>query len=149
MKLNVSVRSVGCTPYQHLSDRLPIFTRKAKRAAVTELSYYVQERFMAQDWAPLAPRTVRERIAQGYPGSEPVLVRSGELMRAMTVGLHVDESTTGVKVFSSHENWIELQLGRSNMPARPMVPSSDTEKRHFLSRVQGTIVSLLRNTLNG
>lgn len=35
-------------------------------------------------WAPLAPRTVRDRERQGYGGSHPILIRSNTLRNSLT-----------------------------------------------------------------
>lgn len=36
------------------------------------------------NWEPLASRTIDERISQGYPGENPILVRSGDYKESFT-----------------------------------------------------------------
>lgn len=86
-----------------------------------------------QPWATLAERTVLERLAQGYPGREPILRRSGRLRASYTqpgAADHVEEyEATGdgwaVEVGSRDERAGLLEYGGRNedgsfVPPRPI-----------------------------
>lgn len=57
-------------------------------------------------WAPLAESTVESRIAEGYPGENPILIRTGEMLSYLT-------GTPGVV----HEEGDALQLDIPGSPA--------------------------------
>lgn len=84
-------------------------------------------------WAPLRPRTVRERIQKGYSGEHPILVRSGDLLKELTDRSHpkhIEVVKVGknarVEVGGSSTKFVENQLGKSSqhLPARPMIPGT-------------------------
>lgn len=48
-----------------------------------------------EHWKQLAPRTVQDRIAKGYPGSHPILERSGDLKNSMKDSSDNDSAEVG------------------------------------------------------
>src|SRR3954470_17255022 len=61
------------------------------RPALEEVADYVRETMIPrtfQDegpgWPPLAPRTVGERVAAGYKGRHPMLIRTRDLFHELT-----------------------------------------------------------------
>lgn len=79
-------------------------------------------------WDPLAESTVEERIALGFPGERPILVRTGDYLRSWTdAGApdHVEELTFEASGFrldvGSADNRVEvLEEGNDFVPARPV-----------------------------
>lgn len=99
-------------------------------------------------WQALAPRTVRERVRLGYPGSNPILVRTGALR---------DHVLSTPAVVSRKGNTVELRIaparevdgvpkyralarGFGAIPARPMVALGPSAA----ARVTSTIVRAFR-----
>lgn len=87
-----------------------------------------QQRSAAGAWAPLARRTVAERIALGFPGPRPILRRTGSYRRSFTNRDHPlhsqqwSRSAGGwtLAVGSEDDRVEELEGGRHNMPPRPV-----------------------------
>lgn len=79
-------------------------------------------------WAPLAPRTIRERIARGYPGTHPILERSGEYRRSFVEGDHPQHYSSAaaaggrwlIEEGSTDERGDRLEFGDYRTPARPV-----------------------------
>lgn len=46
-------------------------------------------------WAPLAPRTIRERIKLGYGATNPILYRTGELLNSIQLATDGDSRYIG------------------------------------------------------
>jgi len=59
-------------------------------------------------WAALRPRTVRERVRQGYGGSHPILQRTGKYRRSFT-----QRSAAYERVFSSANGW-GMEMGSND-----------------------------------
>lgn len=87
-------------------------------------------------WAPLAPRTQRERAAQGYNSTSPILVRSGSYReswlrlfpngyRLMTYSADGWLMTVGSGDY--RVEWLSNGVGARNLPPRPV---------HFLDNGQ-------------
>lgn len=68
-------------------------------------------------WHPLAEATQKQRVAQGYGGASPILVRSGTLKRGFRskIGKH------GYTIYNRVPYFPYQQFGTSTIPARPMV----------------------------
>lgn len=84
-------------------------------------------------WRRLAPRTVMERISQGYGGAHPILVRKGDLYAELTRKSHpnhIEIIKTGknarIEIGGSSAKFIENQMGKQaqRLPARPMIPGT-------------------------
>lgn len=84
-------------------------------------------------WPSLRPRTVRERMQQGYPGHHPILRRSGDLFKELTEKSHPNHieiirvgKNARVEIGGSSEKFIRNQMGfrQSRLPARPMIPGT-------------------------
>lgn len=81
-------------------------------------------------WAPLAPRTVNERVKAGFQGRHPILQRTGDLMKELTQRMHpkhVEVVLTGkharIEISGSSKKFLQNQMGNpaTHLPARPMV----------------------------
>jgi hypothetical protein len=84
-------------------------------------------------WRPLARRTKRERSAQGYGPSHPILIRSRDLFKELTEKSHpkhVEVIKTGkyarITVGGSSEKFTRNQTGDKSLriPSRPMIPGT-------------------------
>lgn len=85
------------------------------------------------NWKPLAPRTIKERIEQGYSGANPILIRSGDLFQELTQKTHPKHveivkvgKTARIEVGGSSDKFKENQLGVpvEGIPSRPMIPGT-------------------------
>ena len=94
----------------------------------------IGENFSAQragdgpPWAALAERTVLERLAQGYPGREPILRRSGRLRASYTqpgAADHVEEYET------SGDGW-SVAVGSRDSRAGILEDGGHTEDGSFV-----------------
>jgi hypothetical protein len=131
------------------SDYGPVYAQQAY-AGVVEQIFATEGSFIHEPWAPLAPRTVAERQAHYGLGAHPILRREGNLLRSLTdvsfgprsVAVLTDEGLehhqTGSAVELKRQGgdvWYrfgtlddrfhDLYLGRSDMPARHMVPGAE------------------------
>lgn len=89
-------------------------------------------------WAPLALRTIRERISLGYPGNHPILIRSGEYRRSFVEGDHPRhfsraEAAGGrwlIEEGSTDKRAGTLEFGYGPVPPRPVtLPGKRGEQR--------------------
>jgi hypothetical protein len=79
-------------------------------------------------WAALAPSTVRERISKGFPGSHPILQRTGSYRESWVNRnwpAHIEDyqETAGgwqVSVGSQDYRTKWLEKGGARLPARPV-----------------------------
>lgn len=83
-------------------------------------------------WTFLALPTVKQRIRLGFPGTHPILVRTGELRASLTARGHPH----GIEVVQAQGGDVSIVLGTTdprfgvlhagyrarNIPARPMLP---------------------------
>ena len=99
---------------------------------------FTNERGDDRSWAPLALRTIKERIRLGYGGAHPILIRSGDYRRSFVEAddpQHVSESEIAGGVWKIHEGTADiragtLEFGSDNVPARPvMAPGRSGEDR--------------------
>lgn len=119
-------------PYKHLP--------RTFRPALEEVGNYVRGTMITRTfdqegpgWKPLRPRTIMERLSQGYPGAHPILKRSGDLYKELTRKSHpqhVEIIKTGkharIEIGGSSKKFLENQMGvrAQRLPARPMVPGT-------------------------
>jgi hypothetical protein len=85
-------------------------------------------------WQNLAKRTQKERQAQGYNPTHPILRRTGDLFAELTSKGHPNhiesiQTSPGrfkLTIGGSSTKFVNNQLGRSdlNLPARPMLPGT-------------------------
>jgi hypothetical protein len=112
-------------------------TQEAIRASFA--ANFASESAGAASWAPLAPRTVRDRERLGYPGEHPILVRSGSYRRSFidpaddehysrvtheagrTV---IAEGTTDIRAGT-------LEFGSDRVPARPALIAGDAARQRI------------------
>lgn len=79
-------------------------------------------------WDALAERTIQERIALGFPGEHPILVRTGDYARSWTDAGnpdHIEDLDSDgfgfvLNIGSQDERVEALELGTDIMPARPV-----------------------------
>lgn len=122
------------TPYKSLPYLFRPVLEKLGEYVRTEMIPRVFER-EGPGWAPLARRTVAERIQAGYGGQHPILRRSGDLFRELTDKSHpkhIEIIKTGknarIEVGGSSQKWIQNQLGEGDpgqrLPRRSMIPGT-------------------------
>jgi Phage virion morphogenesis family len=84
-------------------------------------------------WRKLSRRTKKERAAQGYGASHPILIRSKDLFKELTDKSHpnhVEVIKTGkyarITIGGSSEKFIRNQTGDKSLhiPSRPMIPGT-------------------------
>lgn len=97
-------------------------------------------------WAPLAPRTQKERIKQGYGAEHPILQRTRTLIQSASeksgIGNWFEAKRDGIIIKCLIRYGAELHFGRANMPARPffflqpedMKMTYKTIQKHFFSK---------------
>lgn len=104
-------------------------------------------------WSPLAPSTVADRIRRGYPGTRPILVRTGSYLHTFTDRNnpeHVQRfERTGngwaLLVGSDDERAPWHEFGTARMPARPVTLQDIDERRiqdvldNILARIEAAI----------
>lgn len=119
-----------------------------------------QENFTRQGsgagpWAALRPVTVAQRIALGYPGQRPILVRSGRY-RASFVQRgapgHYESIQSGggrliIDVGSDDERAEELELGTANMAARPVTILDGTQEARLFDVIEFMIGQIENETV--
>lgn len=102
-------------------------------------------------WAPLAESTVAERIALGYPGDHPILVRSGQYAESWINQDHADhgseiEGEQGIWYIAEGSNDPRapaLEYGAGRMPARPVANLSEAAADGIAGAVERVIAGLL------
>lgn len=105
----------------------------------------------AGPWQQLAPRTVIERINQGYPGDHPILVRSGAYRDSFTnpsAPGHVEDiSVTAsgflVEVGSTDDRAEILEYGLGNIPERPVTILSSAFEDEIGNAFESVLARLL------
>lgn len=121
-------------PYKHLP--------RTFKPALEAVADYVRGEMIVRTfksegpgWKPLAPRTINERMAQGYGGPHPVLVRTGDLFDELTKKSHpkhVEIIKTGknarIEIGGSSQKFIQNQTGKGEgmqrLPRRAMIPGT-------------------------
>lgn len=104
-------------------------------------------------WAPLAPSTVSDRIRRGYPGTRPILVRSGQYQRTFTDRGNPDHvqriertaSGWALLVGSDDERAPWHEFGTARMPARPVTILQDIDERHILDALDSILARIEAN----
>lgn len=107
-------------------------------------------------WAPLANRTMRERQAQGFNPTGPILQRSGDLYAELTQRTHpkhYEVIRTGknarIEIGGTSEKFVRNQLGQGiagqHLPRRSMIPG--TGGTPLTDRDRLAIKTILRNAI--
>lgn len=119
-------------PYKSIPYKMrPALERVADYVRVEMIPRVFKEE--GPGWRRLAPRTVMERITQGYTGAHPILVRKGDLFAELTKKSHprhIEIIKTGknarIEIGGSSAKFIENQMGvqEQRLPARPMIPGT-------------------------
>lgn len=92
----------------------------------------------SQPWAPLKPSTVSQRVALGFPGTRPILVRTGRLKRGFRIQrILPDELTITNKV----PYGVFHQLGTDRIPQRKVMGFSNKSLK--------AIEQILKNHIHG
>jgi len=136
---------------------------EASNIVDTQVGIYVSAIFAMEGdpaWASLAPLTQRNRILLGFSPEHPILFRTGSYKSAImdrNSPNHIfQESRAGgsgsgglrIRIGTRDPRFIELQEGTNKMPARPVVPSTDTAKRAFCLVLESTFITQLANLCN-
>lgn len=140
-------------PAKHAARRVSAIVSSGPRTAIRVFIEHVGETFATEGfgkWAPLAPRTVEERIALGYGGEHPILVRTGSLRDSLTrnsvIHLRRTDTSAELRIGTRHELFlIHQRSSRVNMPSRPMVPDTPKEQRELCKRLEPQVLRLLRS----
>lgn len=74
-------------------------------------NFDTQSSFDGAPWLPLRPRTVRDRRRLGFPPYRPILVRTGDYRRSMTMRSHPRH----VESFSNRGPLISVEVGSSDI----------------------------------
>jgi len=122
-------------------DAMPEEALRPAQAAIraTFAANFASESAGGAQWAPLAPRTVAERIRLGYPGERPILVRSGSYRRTFTEPDDPDhygeiERRSGRTVIEEGTRDIRagtLEFGSDRVPARPVMQPGEAGREHI------------------
>ncbi len=114
-------------------------------AAGEQQGFSSQGAFYGDEWAGLAPSTVKERFRQGYGPNAP-LVRTGKLADSIgqTINLTPDSVQVGVDTADvPYANY--LQGGTARMPARVLVAVTDD----MIDEMTQTLREFLANATGG
>lgn len=111
---------------------------------------FLTESANGQPWEPLSFDTVIERVLLGYPGSHPILRRSGSYQSSFVDAVSADhvsevEFSGGlIRLFegSNDERVASLELGAGRMPARPVLDPP-------LDGINRAISDMLTEIING
>jgi len=114
-------------------------------AAGEQQGFASQGAFYGDEWAGLAPNTVKERFREGYGPNAP-LVRTGNLADAIgqTINLTPDSVQVGVDAADvPYANY--LQSGTARMPARILMAVTDD----MIDEMAQTLREFLANATGG
>lgn len=126
------------------TDASPAFEKIGDSLARAERRQFKSEgNYGSAGWAPLAPRTVRERQRLGYGGEHPILVRTGDLRDSLTVRpFGVDVVETQFAVFGSGVDYgLFHQQGGDNLPQRRPIELPETLRRRWVKILQRWIMT--------
>lgn len=101
----------------HITARLAKFGQNIDTAQITTaMAASVENNFAVEgpNWAPLADKTIEERLAQGYDAG-PILTRSGALRR----GFIKSNDQTSATLSDPSIYGVDHHTGTGKMPARP------------------------------
>lgn len=114
----------------------------------------IRQNFMAEGrperWVSLAPRTQRERRAEGYGAEHPILRRSGELMKSASekgaFGNWYEINRDTLLIACLLTKGEKLQKGDStkNLPARPFMVLQNNTPKEILTAMQILIIKKLQ-----
>ena len=82
-----------------------------------------------QKWKPLSHATIRRRKKHHKKGSMKILQDTGELRRSIAYEANNDSVRVGSKLKYARTH----QFGRGNIPARPFLGVTESEKQHITS----------------
>lgn len=110
------------------------------RPALEQLGDYVRTTMIPRTfeqegpgWERLAPKTIGQRIRDGFPPDHPILIQTGDLYAELTEKSHpkhIEIIKVGqmarIEIGGSSAKFIENQTGTGlpNLPARPMIPGT-------------------------
>lgn len=80
-------------------------------------------------WKPLSPARVRQRLKKHKKGHMKILQDMGELRKSVTY----EAGENYVRIGSNLKYAATHQFGRSNIPARPYLGITESEKLHILN----------------
>ena len=135
----ISVKVEGLDKVRH---KLKVIADKLRdmRQFWTSVGMYVQrqtirERFNKEQspegtkWKPLAPSTIKHRKKRHKKGNMRILQDTGELRRSIAYEASNDSVRIGSKLKYARTH----QFGRDNIPARPFLGVTVSEKKHITS----------------
>lgn len=120
---------------QGVKDLSPAFTKFS-----TYMLREIQDTFKRQGprehWTALKKSTVADRIRQGYGGSHPILVRTGQMKR----GFRTRVGPRSFAIYNRMYYYRFHQWGTSAMVARPMVVIYEYHRRQLLKYIDSEVL---------
>lgn len=95
-------------------------------------------------WVPLAQQTVEEREFLGFPGTNPILIRTGDLLNSLinpNDADHVEDITATAAGFTVDIGTMdsragELNNGSGRIPARPFLTMDDAQEQRLEAAIE-------------
>lgn len=120
-------------------------------------SNFASESADGQAWAPLAPLTVAQRLAEGFPGSHPILQRTGSFMRSYTSNVSSEKyyefrHTGGgweMHVGSDDERAEELEHGTERIPSRRISLLDGSQEHAVLNAIDQVFAAIVKQETSG
>lgn len=94
--------------------KIPGWTGEVLLSKIDEL-FDLQQNPWGAPWAPLAPKTIHDKIVHGYPLD--ILVRTGAMRESLTLSVEKDEAKITIDE-PAHFH----QFGTNRMPVREIFP---------------------------
>lgn len=145
---------------QRLVDKIANPGNAQKRAIGDGIRQQFQANFSGRrsgngPWASLAPSTVLDRVRKGYPGNQPILVRSGGLRDSYVNAGNPDHhsavfSSGGYTVFeegTNHRVAIFHERGGGRLPQRSVTLLGDQQEDRLFSIVEYVIGQIEAQTI--
>ena len=109
-----------------------------------------------ENWAPLNPKTVADRIRHGFPGAHPILRRTGEYRRSWTQSgaTEVEQGATGwtmyvgsnsFKAIHEKDHFAVIHGKTYPVPGRPARFVDDGGLNRIAQTVENVLAALVEN----
>lgn len=114
-------------------DLRPVFREIARSFNEFQDDLFASSGAAAGGWAPLAPSTLAQKAAQGYPSD--ILVRTGRMRRSLVskTSDSVEEITAKYLLIGTSRPYARFhQTGTVRMPARPIIVVPESLRENWL-----------------